>query len=77
VTSRATGFTDLRIAAGIARVRLTGECYSGGSTFTVASEILPTLKQFDDVDHVKVYGPKGHTEKPPGDVDSIPPCLEP
>jgi hypothetical protein len=77
VSSRATGFTDLTIADGIARVRLTGGCASGGSTFTVANLIMPTLKLFDTVDHVKIYGPKGFTEKPTGDDDSIPPCLEP
>jgi hypothetical protein len=75
VTSRTTGFTDLRIADGIARVRLTGRCYGGGSSFTVASEILPTLKQFASVDHVKIYGPQGFTQRPTGNVDSIPPCL--
>lgn len=77
VSSRATGFTDLTIANGIASLRLTGGCSSGGSTFTVANLIFPTLKAFDTVDHVKLYGPNGFTEQPNGDVDSIPPCLEP
>jgi hypothetical protein len=77
VSSKATGFTDLSISGGIARVRLTGGCAGNGSTFTVADEIMPTLRQFSTVDYVKIYGPAGYTEAPTGNSDSIPPCLEP
>ena len=77
VNSKATGFTDLRIDDQIARVRLTGRCSSGGSTFTIANEIMPTLRQFPSVRWVKIYGPTGHTEHPNGHSDSIPTCLEP
>jgi Sporulation and spore germination len=75
VSSDATGFADLSISGGIARVRLTGGCDSHGKRFTVATEIIDTLKQFSTVEHVKVYGPQGYTERPTGAVDSIPPCL--
>lgn len=75
--SRATGFTGLSIHAGIARVRLTGRCSSGGSTFSIANEIFPTLKQFATVDFVKIYDPAGHTGTPTGQSDSIPECLNP
>jgi Sporulation and spore germination len=77
VRSRATGFDQLAIAGGIARLRLTGGCASGGSTTTVASEIVPTLKQFPSVDWVKISDRNGHTETPSGSSDSIPACLEP
>lgn len=77
VRSGATGFADLRIRGGIARVRLTGGCSSGGSTFTIADEIFPTLKQFRSVRWVKIYDPAGRTERPTGRSDSIPECLEP
>ena len=77
VNSGATGFADLSISDGIARVRLTGGCASGGSTFTIANEIMPTLKQFPTVEFVKILGPRGNTEQPTGPVDSIPTCLEP
>jgi hypothetical protein len=77
VNSGATGFADLSISQGIARVRLTGGCASGGSTFTIADEIVPTLKQFATVDFVKILDPQGRTEQPTGRVDSIPTCLEP
>ena len=75
--SRATGFTGLSITGLVARVRLTGGCSSGGSTFTIADEIYPTLKQFATVEFVKIYNPAGHTETPTGRSDSIPFCLEP
>ena len=62
--SGASGFTGLSIADHVARVRLTGGCSSGGSTVTVAGEIMPTLRQFPSVDWVKIYDPSGHTERP-------------
>lgn len=77
VRSGATGFDHLSISGGVARLRLTGGCRSGGSTTTVANEIVPTLKQFPSVDWVKIFGPGGHTESPTGPSDSIPACLEP
>ena len=77
VRSRAWGFDDLSVSDGIARLRLTRACGSGGSTVTVADELVPTLKQFPTVDWVKISGPGGQTEQPHGPVDSIPTCLEP
>lgn len=77
VLSGATGFTDLTISNGIARVRLTGGCDSQGATFTIQNLIVPTLKQFDTIDHVKVYSPDGQTAQPDGPSDSMPGCLEP
>lgn len=77
VSSRATGFTGLSISSGVARVRLTGGCASGGATYTIANEIGPTLKQFSTVRFVKIYDPQGRTERPTGSSDSIPTCLEP
>jgi hypothetical protein len=78
VRSRSTGFRDLTVAPNqVARVRLTGGCSSGGSTFTVANLISPTLKQFPTVRWVKIYDPAGTTESPTGQSDSIPECLEP
>lgn len=75
--SRAKGFANLRIDDGVARVRLTGGCSSGGSTVTIAGSIFPTLRQFGTVDWVKIYDPAGETASPTGPVDSIPACLEP
>ncbi len=75
--SGATGFTKLSIADRIARVQLTGDCSSGGSTATIAGEIMPALRQFPTVDWVKIYAPDGTTERPNEPRDSIPFCLEP
>lgn len=77
VRSRATGYTDLAISGGIARIRLRGGCSSGGSTVTIAGEIMPSLRQFDTVDWVKIFDPSGATADPTGPTDSIPDCLNP
>jgi hypothetical protein len=77
VSSGATGFKNLTISGGVARVQLTGRISSGGSTFTIANEITQTLKQFPSVHWVKIYDQFGHTERPFGHSDSIPFSLEP
>jgi hypothetical protein len=77
VSSGATGFRMLSIRDGVARVQLTGKVSSGGSTFTIAGEIMPTLKQFRSVHWVKIYDQNGQTERPFGHSDSIPFSLEP
>ena len=77
VLSQASDFADLAISGGVARVRLTGGCDSGGSTVTIAGEIKPTLRQFSTVDWVKIYDEAGTTQTPSGNSDSIPSCLEP
>ncbi|MDQ1295683.1 MAG: hypothetical protein QG608_3568 [Actinomycetota bacterium] len=77
VSSGAKGFSNLSITAGVAKVRLTGGCNSGGSTFTIAKLIVPTLRQFSTVSAVKIYDPNGTTENPTGPGDSLPECLEP
>ena len=78
LSSRATDWTNLSINVfRVARVQLVGGCSSGGSTVSIAGHIMPTLRQFDSVDWVKILGPLGRTERPFGQVDSIPECLEP
>lgn len=78
VRSGASDFNRLSISSTrVARVRLFGGCSSGGSTFTVANLIMPTLRQFPTVRFVKIYDPSGHTERPAGLSNSIPECLEP
>lgn len=75
--SGASGYTDLSIRHGIARVRLTGGCNARGSTASIAGEIMPTLRQFGTVRWVKIYDPRGRTADPTGPGDSIPECLNP
>lgn len=75
--SEASGFTNLRISSGVARVQLTGGCNARGSTVTIAGSIMPSLKQFSTVRYVKIYDPSGHTGSPYGLSDSIPDSLNP
>lgn len=77
IASEATGITEFRIEEGTARVHLAGGCDSGGSTFTVADQIIATLVQFTSVDAVKIYDPDGQTASPDEPGDSVPFCLEP
>lgn len=77
VTSKATGFRNLSVSGGVARVRLTGGCDSGGSTFTIANLIDPTLVAFPNIDAVKIFSPSGQTGNPTGPGGSIPDCLNP
>ncbi|RSN04817.1 hypothetical protein DMB42_28880 [Nonomuraea sp. WAC 01424] len=74
--SKATGFSKLTVADGIARVYLTGPVSGGGSAFTVADQIRPTLKQFPAIRWVKIYDAAGRTGQPAGPSDSVPPSLE-
>jgi hypothetical protein len=75
VTSEATGAELVSLDGEVAVVQLQGGCNSGGSTFSVANLIGPTLKQFADV--VKILDPDGETADLDGPGDSIPACLEP
>lgn len=77
VYSGATGYSKLDITDGIARVYLTGQCNSNGSTFTIAQPLVATLKQFSYIQYVKIYDQNGNTEQPDGPANSIPACLEP
>ncbi len=75
--SGATGFSKLTTADGVARVYLTGECNSKGATYTIANLIGANLKQFPEIQWVKIYDQNGETETPDGKSGSIPFCLEP
>lgn len=75
--SRAKDYADLEISDRVARIRLLGGCSSGGSTVTIADEIMPTLRQLRSVRWVKIYDPKGTTLDPSGQSDSVPECLQP
>lgn len=77
VLSGTTGYSDLVIQDGVARVYLTGTCNSGGSTYTIGNLIFANLKQFPEIQWIKIYDEFGETEVPEGGSDSIPFCLEP
>jgi hypothetical protein len=73
----ATGYSQLSLADGVARVYLTGDCNSNGATYTIANLIDANLKQFPEIKWIKIYDPNGETETPDGQSGSIPFCLEP
>jgi hypothetical protein len=76
-TSGATGASAVGIERSTALVQLLGGCDSGGHVVTVASLLVPTLRSFDGVRWVKIYGPDGTTQSPDTPGDSVPECLEP
>ena len=75
VASGTTGTRELRVDDGVFFVQLTGRCRSGDGDTTIADQIIPTLKQFQTVDHVKILDRRGRTQQPFGRSDSIPDCL--
>jgi hypothetical protein len=77
ITSGFTGLDRLEIEKGVAHVYLKGDCSSMGATYTIAQPLMINLKQFDEIQYVKIYDEEGVTEEPEGQSDSIPWCLEP
>jgi len=77
ILSGTTGFNNLTIGDGIARVYLIGTCTSQGATYTIANLINANLKQFPEIQWIKIYDQNNETETPDGQTDSIPFCLEP
>jgi Fe-S cluster biogenesis protein NfuA len=75
--SGATGYSQVDVTDGFARVYLTGACNGQGSTFTIAQPLMQSLKQFGEIQFVKIYDQNGQTAFPDGPQDSIPACLEP
>jgi murein DD-endopeptidase MepM/ murein hydrolase activator NlpD len=72
-----TGYSRLEIRDGVAHVFLTGTCTSEGRDFTIANLLMSTLKQFPEIQFVKIYDENGATQDPNGLSDSIPACLRP
>jgi hypothetical protein len=78
VSSYTRGVRNLEIErdTGIARIDLLGRCDDLGRPFSVADEVMATLRRFDRIDWVKIYR-KGETRHPWGARDSVPDCLAP
>jgi hypothetical protein len=77
ITSGFTGFSQLVIEDGIARVYLSGPCRSNGATYTIAQPLIANLSQFEAIRAIKIYDVEGTTGDPDGPGNSIPFCLEP
>jgi hypothetical protein len=72
-----TGYSKLEIRAGVAHVYLQGTCAPEGRDFNIADLIVLNLKQFPEIQFVKIYDENGTTQNPEGLSDSIPACLGP
>ena len=72
-----TGYSDIEVADGTARLYLTGACNPASLDYTVADILTHNLKQFPVIRYVKIYDENGVTKDPVGTGDSIPPCLGP
>ena len=71
-----TGYTKVELIGGTAHVYLKGACVSNGSNFNIADLITLDLKQFPNVQAVKIYDQLGTTRDPNGSGDSEPICLD-
>ena len=71
-----TGYNRLEIRDGVAHVFLEGTCTQDGRDFTIADLLLLNLKQFPEIQFVKIYDENGTTQNPAGTSDSIPACLQ-
>jgi hypothetical protein len=72
-----TGYSRLEIRDGVAHVVLEGTCTPNGRDFNIADLITLNLKQFSDIQFVKIYDENGQTQNPDGLSDSVPVCLAP
>lgn len=72
-----TGYSRLEIRDGVARVYLTGTCAPDERDFNIADLITLNLKQFPEIQFVKIFDENGATQDPEGLSDSIPACLQP
>jgi len=72
-----TGYSRLVFANGGVNVYLAGNCQSNGTLYTIARLLMANIKQFPEIQFVKIYDQLGHTREPSARVDSIPACLDP
>jgi hypothetical protein len=72
-----TGYSKVEVLNGIARVYLTGTCEPSGSAYDIGDILTHNLKQFPEVQYVKIYDQVGVTKDPFGLTDSVPQCLMP
>jgi hypothetical protein len=77
LTNGFTGYSRFELINGVAHIYLKGTCNRAGATYTIANLLTYNLKQFPEVQFVKIYDENGSTQAPLGIVDSIPACLQP
>jgi hypothetical protein len=72
-----TGYSRVEFANGGVHVYLAGSCQSNGTLYNITYPLMLSLKQFPEIQFVKIYDQFGHTRQPAARVDSIPACLDP
>jgi len=72
-----TGYSKVEFTNGGVQVYLTGNCQSNGILYNITRTLMLNLKQFPEIQFVKIYDQFGHTREPAARVDSIPACLDP
>ncbi|HEY5730494.1 MAG TPA: hypothetical protein VIS72_10615, partial [Anaerolineales bacterium] len=72
-----TGYDRVEVRDGVAHLYLKGTCDRADATFTIANLLALNLKQFSEIQFVKIYDENGGTQNPDGLSDSIPVCLQP
>ena len=76
LTNGFTGYDRFEVRDGVAHVYLKGTCDRAGATYTIADLLTRNLKQFPEIQFVKIYDENGATQNPNGLSDSIPACLQ-
>ena len=72
-----TGYSKVQFANRGVHVYLAGNCLSNGTLYNITRPLIASLKQFPEVQFVKIYDQFGYTREPSARVDSIPACLDP
>lgn len=72
-----TGYRDVVFADGGVHVYLAGNCQANGTLYTIAQPLMANLKQFSELEFVKIYDQFGNTRQPAARIDSAPACLDP
>lgn len=72
-----TGYSKVEFVNGGVHVYLTGTCQSNGTLYSIERPLMTSLKQFPEIQFVKIYDQFGNTRAPAARVDSIPACLDP
>ena len=72
-----TGYSRLVFANGGVQVYLAGNCQSNGTFYSIARLLMVNIKQFAEIQFVKIYDQFGNTREPAARVDSVPACLDP
>lgn len=71
------GYSKFELTDGVAHVYLTGTCKRAQKDYTIANLLFANLKQFPQIQAVRLYDANGETQQSGSNGDSVPPCLDP